>query len=361
MPEDSKFSPTVRNELALRAGHRCSFPDCPATTIGPSSETNSSVSRTGMACHIYAARGEKPARRINTKLSADELRSIDNGIWMCYTHGKLIDTDEATYTPEILLFWRGLAEWRADLRQKHGVNVPIPLAFTVIDALPKIQFSFEQDSFQPEQIFDAFTGSCLSSIWGRELASLLREVVTELVRNAFSHGRATAVQISIDVDRVSLNDNGEIFSISQLVKHPNAHGGSYALSQLSHTFPGEVVIDHAVVEGRNCTTFGFVAELRDIKKFTPCVLEIDAELRDTAVSEADRFFIANPNCERVYVLTQKGFSYSDVHPLVERMANNDGRQIIIIGNEFSKSLVTYIREIFPGSTVIARQTGNISG
>lgn len=31
--------------------------------------------------------------------------SIDNGIWMCRTHAKLIDSDEATYTVEQLHQW----------------------------------------------------------------------------------------------------------------------------------------------------------------------------------------------------------------------------------------------------------------
>ena len=69
-----------------------------------------------MACHIYAASNGPAARRVNTSLSVDELRSIDNGIWMCYTHGKLIDADEATYTPEMLKYWRKLAERKAQLR-----------------------------------------------------------------------------------------------------------------------------------------------------------------------------------------------------------------------------------------------------
>jgi hypothetical protein len=36
-------------------------------------------------------------------MSTAELQSAENGIWMCYRHGKLIDTDETTYSADILL------------------------------------------------------------------------------------------------------------------------------------------------------------------------------------------------------------------------------------------------------------------
>ena len=48
-----------------------------------------------MACHIAAAAGGPGARRYVKEMSADERASVENGIWMCYTHGKVIDTDEA--------------------------------------------------------------------------------------------------------------------------------------------------------------------------------------------------------------------------------------------------------------------------
>ncbi|WP_152977832.1 hypothetical protein [Bradyrhizobium pachyrhizi] len=79
--------------LAERVGHRCSFPDCNASTIGPSAESATSIAKTGMACHIYAAADGPAARRTGRSKSIDELRSIENGIWMCYRHGKLIDTE----------------------------------------------------------------------------------------------------------------------------------------------------------------------------------------------------------------------------------------------------------------------------
>lgn len=61
-----------------------------------------------MACHISAASSGSGARRYS---SDDENRkSISNGIWMCYTHGKLIDNDENRFSISMLMDWKKIAE-----------------------------------------------------------------------------------------------------------------------------------------------------------------------------------------------------------------------------------------------------------
>ena len=52
-----------------------------------------------------------------------QLEDASNGIWMCYSHGKLIDTDENTYTAAMLLTWKHIAELRAKLSQELGRDV----------------------------------------------------------------------------------------------------------------------------------------------------------------------------------------------------------------------------------------------
>jgi len=53
-------------------------------------------------------------------MSSAERSSIDNGIWMCRDHAKLIDSDEETYTVEKLLRWKQEAEARAEERLRRG-------------------------------------------------------------------------------------------------------------------------------------------------------------------------------------------------------------------------------------------------
>jgi hypothetical protein len=52
-------------------------------------------------------------------MSSEERSSIDNGIWMCRTHGEMVDNDEKTYPVALLKQWKSAAEARA--RDRLGV------------------------------------------------------------------------------------------------------------------------------------------------------------------------------------------------------------------------------------------------
>ena len=116
------FSPSVIAALAKRCGYLCSFPDCNAATIGPSNEGSEKISNVGVACHISAAAPGKGSRRYDPLISSVERSAIENGIWMCQTHSKLIDTDEELYSVQTLKSWKEIAEKKAQFflgRQKY--------------------------------------------------------------------------------------------------------------------------------------------------------------------------------------------------------------------------------------------------
>ncbi len=119
-PSRDEFSAKTKRDLAARAGHVCCFPKCGSTTSGPSAEAHHASVNLGEACHIRAAASGPGARRYDPSMTSDERRSIENGIWMCRTHAKLIDSDEATYTVEQLHRWKHEAEARAELRLRSG-------------------------------------------------------------------------------------------------------------------------------------------------------------------------------------------------------------------------------------------------
>jgi len=123
------FSAKTKEILAKRAGYCCSFPNCDQRTIGPSDEQPSGTSSIGMACHISAASSGPGARRYDANLTSEERKAIDNGIWMCANHGKLIDTDETTYTIEQLKAWKVDAERLAKSRLEQAADPSTPLRF----------------------------------------------------------------------------------------------------------------------------------------------------------------------------------------------------------------------------------------
>ena len=94
------FTTATKNHLAMRAGYRCSMPNCGALTVGPSDESPRSVVNIGVAAHIHAA--APTGRRYDPIMTEEERRDIRNGIWLCSTHSIEIDRDAERYTPDVL-------------------------------------------------------------------------------------------------------------------------------------------------------------------------------------------------------------------------------------------------------------------
>jgi len=104
------FCEDVKRTLASRVGSVCSNPDCRASTSGPQIDS-AKVLNVGVAAHITSAAEGGP--RYDPRLSPEQRRSVDNGIWLCQTCAKLIDNDQERYHEKLLLAWKEIAEFRA--------------------------------------------------------------------------------------------------------------------------------------------------------------------------------------------------------------------------------------------------------
>ncbi len=102
-----EFDEKTKEILAKRVGYRCSNPNCRQLTSGPQSDPDKALN-IGVAAHITAASPGGP--RYNPRLSSEERKSLENGIWLCQNHAKLIDNDEVIYTVDILNEWKRLSE-----------------------------------------------------------------------------------------------------------------------------------------------------------------------------------------------------------------------------------------------------------
>lgn len=112
------FSEETKRIAAGRVGYRCSFPKCPNSTIGASMENPKKTSRTGVAAHICAAAEGGP--RYDKNMTEAARKSVENCIWLCQTHAKLIDTDTSTYSVEVLRRWKADAEKNASMALANG-------------------------------------------------------------------------------------------------------------------------------------------------------------------------------------------------------------------------------------------------
>src|SRR5260221_1263068 len=93
--------------LAARLGYLCSNPDCRAATSGPQIDATKALNM-GVAAHVTSAAEGGP--RFNPRLSSEERRHPDNGIWLCQNCAKLIDNDTSRYTEKLIRAWREIAE-----------------------------------------------------------------------------------------------------------------------------------------------------------------------------------------------------------------------------------------------------------
>lgn len=77
----------------------------------------------GVAAHITAAAPGGP--RYDSSLTSDQRRNQSNGIWLCETHGKLVDSDSKHFTVEKLREWKLASEaesFRAILGRGDNVS-----------------------------------------------------------------------------------------------------------------------------------------------------------------------------------------------------------------------------------------------
>ncbi len=99
-----EFKIDVRRRAAQRVNYLCSCPSCRCLTISASKEGDDKYSSIGEAAHICAA--APGGKRYDPTISEEQRKSIDNCIWLCKNHARLIDTDETKYTVELLKSWK---------------------------------------------------------------------------------------------------------------------------------------------------------------------------------------------------------------------------------------------------------------
>ena len=119
------FSQKTKRFVALRAGYMCSFAGCSQLTTGPSDESSWAVGGIGDAAHICAA--SPGGKRYDASMSPKERSHIDNAIWLCANHARLIDRDDVAYTADDLRQMKRAHEAACaeKVRWSEGQSVPV--------------------------------------------------------------------------------------------------------------------------------------------------------------------------------------------------------------------------------------------
>ena len=113
------FKPSTINLLVNRVGWKCSNPECRRTTRGAGTEPNEIIN-IGVAAHITAA--AKGGPRYDNNMTSQERKAYENGIWLCQSCSKLIDSDVQRYSTDKLKKWKEISEQMAVLELETGTE-----------------------------------------------------------------------------------------------------------------------------------------------------------------------------------------------------------------------------------------------
>lgn len=128
------FSAQTKDVLAKRVGYRCSNPGCRQQTSGPHDDPNRAIN-VGVAAHVTAASSGGP--RYDPALSPEERQSVENGIWLCQTCGRLVDSDDSRYSTASLAGWKRIAELmsRGQIEQRRELTADVTQKFMKAEQL----------------------------------------------------------------------------------------------------------------------------------------------------------------------------------------------------------------------------------
>jgi hypothetical protein len=144
------FSAKTLRTLAARVAYHCSNPSCVGSTSGPALDEEHSIN-IGVGAHVAAA--APGGKRYDPNMTSAERSCGANGIWLCQSCSKLIDSDDDRFTVELLYQWKNGAMQRAlnaiaggrplgplkppssldaaDERFLHGLDIPSAAAVDV--------------------------------------------------------------------------------------------------------------------------------------------------------------------------------------------------------------------------------------
>jgi hypothetical protein len=331
-----EFPKPVKELLAKRVAYLCSAPFCRKGTIGPSETRASGTSVSGIAAHITGAAESGPRR--NDDLSSEERKAYSNGIWLCDTHGRLVDNDTVRFEEDLLRQWKAWAESNASRRQElpdteSGHRLELFRSSRRLTAT-------DLDLLQ-QQIHEFLLDVGVNEAWGDLPATHVRRLLYELARNDIEHGGATRCHISANSSWVSLTDNGLEFSLQSLLSCDPGRGGRYAAAHFAEEFAGTLEFVHR--RSGHLNRWSVFDVLSDVEN-QPCGLRLGAPVNEEVLERIE-------GCETVHLYTDGLLAYSDVWRILDSQlgALTNKSVVLHLGDTANRddALAQFVHEHYP--------------
>ena len=312
-----------------------------------------------MACHIAAASGGSGARRYVAEMKTEERRSIHNGIWMCYLHGKIIDTDEVRYSIPMLKRWKQFAEFRAQHLQAFGEKAVFPVGQMLEIGILQSEVTFSQLGTENVAIGNLIADSCLFLVWGNELADAVRDLTVEYTRNALTHGKASTCVVSTNKKSLSFVDDGFEFNWLDLEKQSSKGGGAQAVRRFLRHYGGQLIVSTQRTDGKNKTSLALAINEDDVDIANPCVMYLQQrhvnDIKKRGVLPQNQLdTIIQNQCRIVYVVAPLYMSPSDAATLGREpaMKRLNSTKVVFVFNKMSKLVKDMLDTHFPGCSFL---------
>jgi hypothetical protein len=330
------FPASVKDELARRAGFRCSRPDCRAPTSGPSDTSRTGASSVGVAAHITAAAPGGP--RYDPCMTPRERQSASNGVWLCQNDAKMIDDDARRFNVSLLRGWRSTAERAASDEQGR----PHPDNRLALRSIVPFERNLPSDREELRtDLFEFLTDVGAVAVWGVR-ADLAYMTLYEIALNALIHGAARSLSIESTEHVVTVHDDGASFGLPEL--RSGGRGAHLALKYLEATATGSITVRHQRTDDGN--RWSLVDELGQFGAGAPCSLAVQGSGR-RAGYDATRDVSTLQDCEEIHIYAPQLWSVSDWAELLERLTKElPGRTLVIHGIPPDSDVRAVLKEIW---------------
>ncbi|HEY0550051.1 MAG TPA: hypothetical protein VGF13_10665 [Verrucomicrobiae bacterium] len=189
------------------------------------------------------------------------------------------------------------------------------------------------------------------------MGDALRDLLIELVRNAFIHGQARICKVHIEQRSIRLDDDGIDFDRLTLKSSQNGRGGRIAVRHLLDSFGHKLVICSRRIADGNQTVIAFARSQEDLYLADPCCVSIGRDEINRirrGILPAHLFLDPMKLCRVLYIVLPRYMPPSDAIILGEMVPAEfrTDKQLVFVCSDISWFIHVELERLFRGCALL---------